>query len=357
MADTAADPRRRNLAVMGAIAVAALLLALAAIWHQSSTRGDHTPVQFFPGLARRIAHHEAAHIHIESKANGTLDIAFRPQSGWVIASRGDYPASFDQVNSTLVALAAMQTIEPKTSRPELLHYVGLDAPPKGDGVLLKVTTEKGETLAALIAGKSTDIGDEAGATGLFVRKADSNQSYLVRSVAEIRSGATDWMEKSVLDIDRARIQDASMTPLTGPAYTVHRDKPSVSDFTLTPIPAGREISDPAIANGAADSIVGFSFDDAKKADGLDFSKAATLVTRTFDGLIVTVRTIKTDTGYWATVSAAAAPDKPNAAKEARDIDAKTGGWAYKLADFKGAQFTTPLENLLKPKGTPAKTAP
>lgn len=350
------DPRRRNLVVLSAIAAFALLLALFAVWRQSSSGPGEAQREFFPGLATRIAHHEAARIHIVSKANGTLDIAFKPRAGWVIASRDDFPASFEQVNGTLVGLAAMQVIEKKTARADRLHYLGLDAPPKGDGVLIMVTGEKGETLASFIAGNTTDISDQTGATGLFVRHPDETQSWLVRSVSEIRSSPSDWMSKDVLNVDRSRIQSASMTPLAGPAYSVHRDKPNVPDFTVDNVPSGREVSDSLVGNQIADAIVGFSFDDAKRASGLDFAKPARLAIKTFDGLTVTVETIKTGNDYWATVKAEGAGD-PDRAKEARDINAKSAGWAYKLADFKGAQFTTPLENLLKPKGTPAKTAP
>ena len=353
---SAMDPRRRHLAVLAGVAAGALLLALLAVWHQYAGEDDATQ-PFFPGLAARVSHHEVAQIHIASKAGGIIDVVFKPRSGWVIASRQDFPASFEQVNALLVGLAAMQTLEKRTARADRLHYLGLDAPPKGDGVLITARNEKGETLAALIAGTTTDIGDQTGATGLFVRRPSETQSWLVRAVSEIRPNLSDWMSKSVLDVDRSRIQSASMTPAAGPAYAVHRDKPSVADFTLEPIPPGREISDAMAGNQIADALVGFSFDDAKRASELDFAKPTQLVVKTFDGLSVTVNTIKTNTGYWATVHAEAAPANPERAKEARDINARADGWAYKLADFKGQQFTTPLENLLKPKGTPAKTAP
>lgn len=350
------DPRRRNLVVLAGIAAGALMLAVLAVWHQSS--GDEgTPQAFFPGLAARVSHHEVTHIHIVSKAGGTIDVVFKPRAGWVIASRHDFPASFEQVNGTLVGLAAMQTLEERTARSDRLHYLGLDAPPKGDGVLIVASNEKGETLASLIAGNTTDIGDETGATGLFVRRANETQSWLVRAVSEIRPSPSDWMNKTVLDVDRSRIQSASMTPAAGPAYSVHRDKPSVPDFILEPIPPGREVSDPMAGNQIADAIVGFSFEDARLASELDFSKPTQLVVKTFDGLIVTVNTIKTNAGYWTSLRADAVPGKPERARETRDINARADGWAYKLADFKGQQFTTPLENLLKPKGTPAKTAP
>jgi hypothetical protein len=352
------DPRRRNLLVLGATAAVALVLALLAVWRQSPGGDNGATREFFPGLAARIAHHEATQIHIASKANGAFDVVFKPQKGgWVIASREDFPASFELVNGTLVGLAAMQALEKRTARSDRLHYLGLDSPPKGDGVLIAVSGEKGDILASLVAGNTTDIGDATGATGLFVRRPNETQSWLVRAVSEIRANPADWMNKTVLDVDRSRVQSANMTPAAGPAYSVHRDKPNVPDFTIAPIPPGREVSDPMAGNQIADALVGFSFDDAKRASQLDFGKATQLVIKTFDGLSVTVKTIKTDSGTWATVHADAAPGNAERAREAREIDARADGWAYKLADFKGSQFTTPLESLLKPRGTPAKTAP
>src|SRR4029079_18862201 len=137
---------------------------------------------------------------------------------------------------TLVGLAALQTIEPKTSRPEWLHYVGLDAPPAGDGIAITVHDEKGRVLAALITGKSAEIGDTSGATGLFVRRPDETQSWLVRSVLDPRSSLSDWIEKSGMDVDRARIWEVDVTPATGSAFVVQRQKPSDPDFTLSPPP-------------------------------------------------------------------------------------------------------------------------
>ncbi len=81
-------------------------------------------------------------------------MAFKPEKGWVVPQHADFPASFDLVRRTLVGMAALETIEPKTSNPAWLHYVGLDSPPKGDGILITVTNDKGDVLASLIAGRS-----------------------------------------------------------------------------------------------------------------------------------------------------------------------------------------------------------
>jgi hypothetical protein len=346
------DPRRRNLIVLATATVVAVLLAFAALWQQGNLdRPAYAPQEFLPGFAAHVR--EAARIHIASKAGGAFDVVFTPEKGWVLPERSNYPASFDLVRRTLVGLAALQTIEPKTARAEWLHYVSLDAPPVGDGIAITVRDEKGRVLAALITGKSAEIGDTSGATGLFVRRPDETQSWLVRSVLDPRSSLSDWIEKSVMDVDRARIQEVDVTPATGRAFVVRRQKPSDPDFALSPLPKGKSVSDPTVPDGVAAAITGFGFDDVRAAGELTAPAGTRLVTKTFDGLIVTVDVQRQGADYWATISAAALdPAKPDAAKEAAAINARASGWAYKLPAYKGQLFMTTLDNLLQPAPAP-----
>jgi hypothetical protein len=342
------DPRRRNLVVLAAAALVAVLLALGALWQQAEIgRPAYEPEQFFPGFAREVRN--AAQIHIESKTGGKFDIVFKPDQGWVLPGRSDFPASFDLVRRTLVGLAALQTIEPKTARAEWLHYVGLDAPPAGDGILITVRDDKGHDLASLITGKSEDIGDPSGATGLFVRRPKETQSWLVRSVLDPRSSMSDWIEKTVMDVDRARIQEVDVDPAGSASFMVRRDKPSDPDFKLSPLPPGKSVSDATVPDGVASAITEFGFDDVRRARELDFSnQAATarLVTTTFDGLKVSVNVQRQGSDYWAVISADGS--SADAAKEAAAINAHASGWAYKLPAYKGQLFMTTLDSLLKP---------
>jgi hypothetical protein len=346
------DKRRRNLAILAVIAVVSVTLAAAALWAQAARLSNgHVEETFFPSLPSHVR--DIERIHIASK-KGTFDVAFKPDSGWVLPGRDNFPASFEEVRKTVVGIAALQTIEPKTARPDWLHYLGLDAPPKGDGVEISLLDDKGNMIAALIAGKTTDIGDPSGATGLFVRKLDSNQAWLARSVFTPDSDPGQWMNHDVIGVDRSRIQETRVEPANGPAYTVRRDKPSDASFTLVELPKGRELSYDSAPDGVAAAIVGFTFDDAKPAKDFDFTNSTTLITRTFDGLAVTVEAIQQGQDYWAELSAEAAPGaRPEIAKEAREIDAHASGWAYKLPGYKGQQFMTSLDSLLKPVDTGA----
>jgi hypothetical protein len=343
------DPRRRNLAILALIAVVMSLLALVTLIEQARETAPHYREEtLLPGLASHAD--EVAHIRIVSKS-GAIDLA-HAGSGWVIANHDNYPASFDQVHQTVVAMAALLTLQPTTSRADWLHYVGLDAPPHGDGVLIALSDDKGGDLASLIVGKTQDIGDPSGAIGLFVRKPGDTQSWLVRSPYEFKTDLGSWFDKTVMSIDRARIQETDVDPASGPSYTVRRDTPAQSDFKLTDVPKGREPADGA-TDGIASAITGFTFDDVKPAKNFDFSDAGhptRVTTKTFDGLTITTEVIHQGADYWVTISAEGAPGKPDAQKEAREIDSHAFGWAYKLPAYKGQQFMTTQDSLLKPVG-------
>lgn len=353
-----ADPRRRNLMALGVIALISLLLALGAIWQQARENAPSPSAEFFPGLAREVGN--AARIHVASRT-GAFDVVFVPEKGWVVPQRDNYPASFDLVQRTLVGLAALQIIEPKTARADWLHFVNLETPPRGDGILITVGDESGHELASVIAGKSEDIGDPSGATGLFVRRPNENQSWLVRSVMDPRASLADWLDRRVVDIDRSRVQEVDVDPAGGARFIVARAKPSDVDFTLAPIPPGKTVSDPTVPDGVASALTGFGFDDVRPARSFDFNNPATtarIITKTFDGLSVTVNVVKPGADYWATISAEPhAPGRTDAAAEASAINAHASGWAYKLPAYKGQLFMTTLDALLKAPAAPPVAAP
>jgi len=349
------DPRQRNLAIMVGIAVLMVILAALSLWNQSREMAPHySPHPFFPNLEQEVR--DVAHVRLQSR-KGMIDVVFKPEKGWVIANHDDYPADFDALRQTVLGMAQLETIEPKTARADWLHYVDLGAPPQGKGILISLQGEDGKKLASLVTGKNEDIGDPSGATGLFVREPDTTQTWLVRSTFEPKTDIGDWLQKHVLDVDRSRIQEVDVEPSSGPSYSARRLKPTDDDFSLLNIPAGREIAYAGAADGVGAAIMGFTFDDVRPAKNFDFSDqghASRLITRTFDGLTVTVATIQQGQNYWATIATEADPGKPLAQKEAREISTRTTGWAYKLPQYKGQLFMTSLESLLKP---PASSQP
>ena len=201
--------------------------------HQRAQEGapHFTPTEFLPGFAAQVK--DAARIHIVSH-DGDFDIRNTPDKGWVLPARGDYPADTDEVRHTLIGLAALQTIEPKTARPDWYHYAGVEMPPKGSGTLITVSDAAGHVLAALIAGNMETLGDPNGAAGLFIRRPGETQSWLARAVFVPHGAPSDWMLLHVLDLAPARLKDMTIAPAGGKPFTLARAHPSDQDYALSP---------------------------------------------------------------------------------------------------------------------------
>ena len=330
----------------------ALALAAAAVFQQSSSTAPHfQPHPFFPGLSDRLG--QLGEIAITTKSGG---FHIRQQQGkWVIAERNNFPADAGQVRSTVLGLADLTVIEPKTGRADWLSFVGLIGPDKGgDAVNVKLLDNGGKAVGEVLVGHTEGAADELGRNALYVRHVDENQAWLARGSLTLKSNATDWLDRNVLNIARDRIKGASVTPEKGPAYNLSRDTKDQPDFKLLDLPAGRTLSFEGSPDGVAGAIASFTFDDVAKADQFDFTKAPQSVEHTFDGLDLTVKIVAKGTEHWATVAASASD--PKAQDEAAKINASLGGWAFKLPDDKVQQFIADRETLLKPLDTPKPPA-
>ena len=323
--------QKRVLMVLAACALVSTGLAGFAL-HQSAEEGAQhfTPAPFFPGFAAQVKN--AARIHIVSHG-ADFDIRNLPGQGWVLPGSGGYPADIDEVRHTLIGLAALETIEPKTARADWLRYEGLETPPKGDGVLIEVDDASGHRLASLIAGNMETIGDTNGAAGLFVRRPDESQSWLARAVFVPHGAPSDWMLLQVLDLAPARLKDMTIAPVSGKAFTLSRAHPSDANYVLSPALAGAAA---AKINAIPTALMTFSVNDARQASQIDFTKAAHVTAHTFDGLVLTLNVAAMGNDVWTTLAATAAPGAtPAVVEEAQTITTRSKDWAYRLAPDKG----------------------
>lgn len=344
---------RHLLIGLGVAAVASIALAAIAV----QERGAAPPTargEFLPGFAAQVKN--AARLHIVSQ-DGTFDVTYHADKGWVLPQQGDYPADFNEVRHTLIGLAALEIIEPKTARPDWFRYIGLDMPRSGsksggDGVELTVSDAQGHTLASLIMGHMQTLGDPNGAAGLFVRRPNENQSWLARAVFVPHGAPSDWMLLHVLDIDSARLKDITIAPSGAPSYTLSRARMSDAKFSLSPAVKN---ANPQILDAIANAVTGFTATDVRPAAQLDFSKSAHIIAHTFDGLAISLDAIQTGADVWVTISATTTPSAaPGMAREVEAVATRTANWAYKLSPDKG-QLLTMKETMLA--GPPAPAAP
>jgi hypothetical protein len=337
------DTRRRTLIILGS-AVLLFAAAAALALHQRAAEGAarYTPVNFLPGFAARAK--DAARIDVLGH-DGGFAVTLGP-AGWVLADRGGYPADFNEVRQTLITLAQLVTIAPKTSRPDWLHYLSLDTPPQGLGTALTVKDAKGAVLARLLFGKVEDLG---GASAIFVRRPGDDQSYLARAVFPLHGDVAYWMTKNLFDMGPGRLQQVVVQPATGAGFTVGRARPTDPVNVLNG-PKGAQV-DFQLVNDLGYAVASFAVADVRPAAGLDFAGASHVIARSFDGLAVTFAVVRAGQGgdAWTEITAAPAPAAPGAiVREADAINARTKGWAFKLPPQEANVMLSDLKRLMTP---------
>ena len=345
------ETRRRNLIVLGSAAAVSLLLAAFALEQRAAEGQPHyTPVEVLPGFAAAVQN--AAQIHVSAKG-GAFDVVNTPK-GWVVSQRGNYPADFDQVRHTLIGMATLQTIAPKTGRAEWLHYLALDLPTPananngGAGTQITVKNKDGAVLGDIITGNTEDLGDPNGTQGLFVRRPGSNQAFLARTAYVPKGDIATWLSAKVLTLGGTRIQEVVVAPLKGPQFKISRNSTADQIYTMANAPKKGSANSKMI-NSIPFAIANFSFADVKQAVPADFAKPVKVVARTFDGLLISLDVIKDGTDVWTRISASGAPgSKPEIAQQASAINDRANGFAFKLPPEKGEALLVDQDKIMTP---------
>src|SRR6185312_14608771 len=119
-----------------------------------------------------------------------------------------------------------------------------------------------------------------------------------------------------------------------------------TDFTVTPVPKGRELSSASVANGYGSALVLMSLTDVKKQDGAKpITQEPKVTFRTFDGLELQI-TGRVD-GEHRLIMIAPKSTAKDTADEAQKLEARTRGWMFEIPNYKYDALFRPLEEMLK----------
>ena len=391
----------------------ATVLAVAAAMFVSKQRAPESELAqsaLFPGLAEHI--NDVARIEVKSKERHTT--VRKDGERWVIEDRAGFPALFDKVKATVVAVADLEVLEPKTTNKELyprLGVEGIDAEPSSS-VLVSLADGQSKPLAALLVGKPRS----GGPAGTYVRRPDEPQAWLVRGQVEVSADPVEWMERELLNIAPERIREITIEKAGDKPVRVFKKEPKDKDFVLADLPKGAKLKSQLTLNGLANALEQLRLDDVKKRAGFELPKGHTVTTlRGFDGLVAVVRSAAIDDKTHAvfefsydaaaaaepektpptpgsapdqtpaaTPAAAAAekpaeapqaptappdapkkaeapapePAKPSVADEVATLNAKVAEWVYLLPTYKGKLLAEGLSELTDPEEPePKKTPP
>ncbi len=397
------SPRRLIVLVLLGLVVIA-----GAIWlslERSLPRDTSIARHVLPALAGAL--NDISEVRIIRAGDRAAVTLKRGAAGWQVAERAGYPADSSKVRKFLIDLSQLETVEEKTSNSKLYPQLGVEdvKDPKATGVRLE--------LSGLKQPLSLIVGKTSGMRSTFVRVADQAQSYLASPQLSVDGEPANWLDRTLLDIAAARVQQAHVRAASGAHYTVRRDTREQTDFTIPDLPKGRVLTSPTAANSASSALAGLTFDDVHAlASDEDWTKdTAQTEFRLFDGTVITIQGRAVDDKHWirigssfdealqqhfaastapaakdsataspagtaaapantapkpaapsAAVSAASAPGA--AAKSAAEVRAESdalakraSGWVYAIPGYKYDTIFRPLDQLLQPLNPAKPTKP
>lgn len=370
-------------ATFAALAIATVVVAGAAYYatmQRDAVVADPWERQpLYPDLLERV--NDVTSVRIASQADGIVTLT-KQDDRWTVAERHDYAADFGRIRAALVELARMESLEPKTSKPENfadLAVQDVEAPEGTTTNSIRFTAKAGEeVLADLLIGRvrPEDVGK-----GVFVRKHGENQVWLASGAFQPNRRALQWLDRSVVNIDSRRIWEVTVTHPDGDTFTVHRPEMGSENMAYaSPTPEGQEPKPAHELNNMANIPDFLIFEDVQPADNVAWTADPVVSTyRTYDGLTLTLTAVEHEGETWVKGTAATSPRADGidefvaehegedsaagriadefksadaAAAEADAIAKHLAPWAYRLTAYKSGKVTQRSDGMLQAAGTP-----
>lgn len=315
--------------------ICCLLLALLLIDGNPDRRGgDNQEENYLPELKHRLAEITA----IQIKSNQDSVVLEMQNNAWHVASRDNYPAQTNLIRQLIYGIAELTIVEIKTADESLLDKIDL-AERSGDAVRVKLMDASGNTISDILFGKSQAALSGQG-KDWFVRQFDDSQSWLVNGVIPLYASANQWLDKTVLSLDRDEIREVVLIPDPDDRLVIRRDDESMA-FELQDIQPGDEVETYELDEivDAARTVV---IDDVRvKAADRTSSDETAVVLKTNGGLSVEITVADSEQG-WISLIAKVEVDDQAVVDQAQAFNDQWSPWEYKIAKYK-------LDTLLQDK--------
>lgn len=290
----------------------------------------------------------------EANANDVTDISIRQPGAdgsvtirregdrWVVVARDDYPADVGRLRQLIIALADADIVEQKTSNPGQYEKLQVDDPDEG-GAGSKVVMNGPGFAYSVILGKTAQNDYR------YARLTEEATSYLIDENPDIPESVGDWVMPDIVDIDPARVYKVRISHADGETIVIAKSDQEQTDFDVSGIPEGRELSFATIGNGIAGALAKLTLEDVRKK--VEAVPASTAVYETWEGLRITAEVVSGAEDSWVAFSAEAVSEESGIGEEADRINARLGGWQYRLADYKEGLLTRHWDDILRATDT------
>ncbi len=357
---------KKHINTLTLISILSIAIAfLITYWRDISNKDISNIKYLFPELIDQV--NEISTIRI-NKDSSTFQINFI-DGEWILPKLAYYPISEDKIKQLIIGIAELEILEARTDNPDLLHALGLDVN-KGQesGTEIILLDNNNSEIASLIVGI-----DGKAATAKqtrYVRKPESNQSWLAWNNFDVLDVPVKWIDDSIISVPRWRVQNVKINHVSGSEINIFREKYDDQMFRIDNIPESYEPLNPYIANqigSTLDRINALSI--KKRIDLPNIENLSSAIFDTFDGMRVIVKTVKDQDSYWAvfdvqyleSIRKELPKDGPNIVglpempsldqviKEVNSLTPKLDKWAFSISSNTFEQLNYNIEDVIKKK--------
>jgi hypothetical protein len=317
----------------------------------------------FPQLLSMV--NEVNEVVVETK-DQTVTLV-RVENAWGIKEKAGYWADLEKVKQTLIGLAELRILEPKTKNPELYDRLGLqDKEQEGSlSTILTLKTPENSEAALVIVGNQRPAKGNPRMSDMYVRQPGDPQTWLVMGNLPLEKVAGEWLEKEITALKSTRVHRVMVTHPGGETLLVSKGKPEDLDFQLDSVPSGFKVASQFSVNNVVGTLVQLSLEDVKKEGDVNFQGQPYVkaVLETFDGLRLHVQTAKVEDKIFGKVSAEFDPalirpeDGKSFSEEGEMIQAAASPQEEKITELKEGEQPKEKPSDLSPQKDPVLKKP
>ncbi len=296
-------------------------------------------VAFFPDLADRIE--SVNRISIQGR-DESIHLT-RTDHVWGIDEFDGYPALAEKVKGTVLGAADLKIRAAKTALPRLYHRLGVEGLEEEGTTSLLLTLKGGDeaNLVSVIVGKSRRSSAAQNSPGLYVRKPDEAQSWLVDGVLDISATKTDWIKRSLFDIPSETIERVRIKHADGDTFTLYKSEAGQEDFVLENLPAGKKIASKFMISRFGSLMQDMQIRGARAEKLLAVGDdAVSFHVVTFQGVIADGMAFEVEGIPYASFAFSYHENSENADKVKQteayvgDLNQRVSGWWFEIPEFK-----------------------
>lgn len=322
----------RSFVKLSLMCVFCLILAvLSWVMTPDYSGGRFLGQELFPGFLERV--NDVAVMSVEHEGQ-TVTFVKDAADNWTLMEADHYPADRERIRNTLIGIAGLEKVEPKTALPEFYPDIGVEdnSRPNAKSYLVTLLDGEGRELLGLLVGKSVR-GIRWDGVGYFVRFPDEAQSWLVRGALDVTGDVRSWLPVRILPLNPREAASITMLDGTKKREIIFRrpapQLPLRAEYKSDPY----FLSSPDYLAEAEEALTSLDFSDVaeRPADLEAYDPFFSMNVQTFAGLDATLRFYLIEGRPFVALSYKVLPDAPEEVRrEAERLEQRHEKWFYQL---------------------------